>query len=154
MQLRIGARYNAAPLVGEGGFLSAIGEIGAHLAELRIGAEGVETGDGQIELAAKRAQEFVAGAALDINRRNVRGHDLLQIAVERVHVAFDSANAAFNEFRSEREALGIFFAHFAAWAIARLGIGARGATGALKLGLFGRDLRQLNKGCLQLLKAR
>ena len=71
-----GQEISAVLAVAEGRPLGAVGKIGADLAELRIGAEGVEARHGQVELAAERAHELVARSGLRIERRRVGGDDL------------------------------------------------------------------------------
>ena len=68
---------------GDGGLLGAVGEVDADLLELGIAAEGIEAGDGEVELAADAAQELVAVAALGVDDGAVVLDDLLQVAVER-----------------------------------------------------------------------
>ena len=80
---RVGAGDDDALGAGDGGLLGAVGEVDADLLELRVGAEGVEAGDGEVELAADAAQELVAVAGLGVDDGAVVLDDLLQVAVER-----------------------------------------------------------------------
>ena len=61
---------------------------------------------------------------------------LSEIAIERAMRSFTCTSAALDEVGGEVEARSVFLAHFPARAIARLAVGARGALGALKFGLF------------------
>ena len=138
----------------DGAALGAVGEVGADLAQLRIGAEGVEARHRQVEAAAERAHELVARAAGRIDGRGVVGDDLGQLGVERAHVAFDGGDAALDELGREVEAGGVLIAHLAARTVAGRAVGARGALVALDRRLVGRHGRQLNERRLQLLEAR
>ncbi len=102
----------------DGGALGAIGEVGADLAQLRIGAEGVEAGHRHVEAAAERAHELVARAGRGIDGRGVVGDDLGELGVERAHVALDGGDAAFDELGGEIEARGVLIAHLAARSVA------------------------------------
>ena len=137
-----------------GRLVRALGEIGADLLQLRIGTERIEAGHGHVELAAQRAHEIVAGAALGIDRRLVVLDDPGEVDIERRHLALDRRDTPFDEIGGEREARGIVLAHLAARAVAGLRVRTGGSVGALLLGLLGRDRRQAHQGTVELLEAR
>ena len=154
LQLRVGARDRAAVGVGERRTSGAVGEVGADLSELRIGAEGIEAGHGEVELAAERAHELVTGAALGVDDRRVVGKDLGELGIERRHVALHRGDARLDEVGGEREAGGVLVAHLAAGAVAGRAVGAGRALVALDLGLLGGNRRELQERRLELLEPR
>ena len=139
-ELCIRALVGAALGIGERGLVGALGQIGADLLQLRIGAERIEAGHRVVELAAQRLHELVAGAGLGIDDRLVVLGDFHQVGVERGDIGLDLGRAALDEIAGEREAGRVVLAHLAARAVAGLGGGAGGAGGALVLGLALRDL--------------
>ena len=88
-----GQAIDAAVGAGDGGLLGAVGEVDADLFELRIGAEGIEAGHGEVELAAEPAQELVAVAGLGVDDRPGRPRRSWQLGIERRHVALDRGDA-------------------------------------------------------------
>ena len=124
-ELRIGAGEGGALGIGERGAVGTFGKVGADLLQLRVRAEGIEAGHGEVELARQALHELVAGAGLGIDDRLVVRHDLGEVAVQRLHVGLHAGDAALDEFGGEREAAGVVLTQLAAGAVAGLRIGAR-----------------------------
>ena len=142
LQLRIGALELTALGVGERGLLGALGEIHAHLLELRIAAERVEAGDGLVQPAAHALQEIVARAGLGINDAGVGFDDLGQIALDRGDIGLHLRDPATDKVAGELEAFRVALAHRHARTGAGPAAGARIAVGGFLFGLLGRHRGQ------------